>query len=82
MADNGCHHVAACTSESRGPWPGNLAGAGMCGLQAGNLAGSRGKQRREGGRKELGQGLGFGPRPIEEIEGVFNFLSFIDCKFI
>jgi hypothetical protein len=54
----------------------------MCGLQAGNLAGSRGKQRREGGRKELGQGLGFGPRPIEEIEGVFNFLSFIDCKFI
>jgi hypothetical protein len=57
MADNDCHHVATCTSESRGPWPGNLAGAGMCGLQAGSLAGSRGKQRREGGERSWARDL-------------------------
>jgi hypothetical protein len=51
------------SSGSRGAWPRDSIGVGLCGPRAGRLA--RCTEKR--GRKELGRGLGLGPRPIKEI---------------
>jgi hypothetical protein len=55
--------AVARPSGSRGPWTGDSAGAGLFGPQAGRLAGCTENR----GRKELGQGISLGPRPIKEI---------------